>query len=215
MGEFVIEFYSVSVYNVNMFIGETILHEFLKIIFPTEEILVNYRPEWLNGLEIDFYLPKLFLPIEFQGEQHYEPTFGEETLEKTKLNDTRKKQILLDRGEPLVSIQSGDLSMAGIKSRIRRYLSLRFANNPDVLLSFEREIDIKEFLHLIKWANKYKKSARDKGSCTAIPRSKRYILTEDKQSLIADGSRIFHKPKSRPISKYPSRNYPPYIHRPL
>jgi len=32
----------------------------------------NHRPEWLDGLELDFYIEELRVGIEVQGQQHYE-----------------------------------------------------------------------------------------------------------------------------------------------
>jgi len=34
----------------------------------------NYRPEWLGGLELDFYIEELEVGIEVQGRQHFEYT---------------------------------------------------------------------------------------------------------------------------------------------
>lgn len=34
----------------------------------------NFRPPWLNGLEIDRYYPEIKVGVEFQGIQHYRPT---------------------------------------------------------------------------------------------------------------------------------------------
>jgi hypothetical protein len=43
----------------------------LRFWFPDTQIIEDYRPEWLHGMEIDFYLPKYKVGIEVQGRQHY------------------------------------------------------------------------------------------------------------------------------------------------
>lgn len=45
--------------------------ELLHYWFKGEEIKENYRPTWLKGLEVDFFLPGRNLAIEVQGKQHY------------------------------------------------------------------------------------------------------------------------------------------------
>jgi len=40
--------------------------------FPNLEIKENYRPIWLNGLELDFFVPEWYIGFEVQGIQHFE-----------------------------------------------------------------------------------------------------------------------------------------------
>jgi len=46
--------------------------------------------KYINLLEFDFYLPEFDCCVEFDGKQHFEPVFGEEELQKTKIRDEIK-----------------------------------------------------------------------------------------------------------------------------
>jgi hypothetical protein len=54
------------------------------------EIIFNGK-EAINS-ELDIYIPSLKLAFELNGIFHYEPIYGSDKLEKTKLNDTNKFQ---------------------------------------------------------------------------------------------------------------------------
>lgn len=43
----------------------------IRLWFKDVEVLENYRPAWLNGMELDFFIPSLMISIEVQGKQHY------------------------------------------------------------------------------------------------------------------------------------------------
>lgn len=43
----------------------------LRYWFSDTVIFENYRPVWLKGLELDFYLPQYHIAFEVQGRQHY------------------------------------------------------------------------------------------------------------------------------------------------
>lgn len=76
--------------------GESLLYEVIIGIIGKENVLVHHRPDWLNGLEIDIYVPSLKIGFEYQGKQHYEPIKifgGKNALEKLKLRDEEKKRI--------------------------------------------------------------------------------------------------------------------------
>lgn len=70
----------------------------------------NARPDWLQGLELDFYYPTLKIAFEFDGGQHFLslPGFGnvqgQQDRDKRKLNICRNKKI------NLIRIQACDLS---------------------------------------------------------------------------------------------------------
>ena len=58
-----------------------------------------------NTLPFDFYLPKLNLLIEYQGEQHYSSRFGGKTdLEATKKHDKIKKEFAIKNNIKLLEI---------------------------------------------------------------------------------------------------------------
>lgn len=50
---------------------QDMIFDALKVWFPKEQMEVNYRPDWLKGLELDFYFPKWRIGIEVDGQQHY------------------------------------------------------------------------------------------------------------------------------------------------
>jgi hypothetical protein len=56
--------------------GELLCRRTLKLWFPNEEVIYNYRPIWLRNpktgknLELDIYYPKLNIAVEFNGQQH-------------------------------------------------------------------------------------------------------------------------------------------------
>lgn len=92
-------------------IGETILFKIIKEIFPNEEIIRHYRPDWLEGLELDVYLPKLKIGLEYQGQQHYKPVKiwgGATALKKQQERDLRKKKICKDKKVALLIIDYSD-----------------------------------------------------------------------------------------------------------
>lgn len=74
--------------------NESHLERDIRFLFDKNEIKYQYRKkdfEWLNGLELDFYLPDYNVAIECQGEQHFIPkSFGGNKFDKF------EKQIKLD-----------------------------------------------------------------------------------------------------------------------
>lgn len=55
-------------------------------------------------LRFDFYLPDCNTIIEYDGEQHYKPIFGEETLELTQKHDQIKNEYCVDNNIRLIRI---------------------------------------------------------------------------------------------------------------
>lgn len=94
-------------------VGETILYKIVCSIFPNEEVIRHFRPNWLEGLELDIYLPQRKLGLEYQGIQHFKPVDhwgGQEKLLVQQEHDMRKKKlceslnvklICVDYDEPL------------------------------------------------------------------------------------------------------------------
>ena len=85
--------------------SETILYYIITKLFPDFTVLRHYRPDFLGGLELDIYIERLNIGIEYQGIQHYKPIKhwgGKEALEKVKERDKRKKMICDNQGIPLI-----------------------------------------------------------------------------------------------------------------
>lgn len=77
-------------------ISETLLFKIIKRLYPNYEVLRHYRPKWLEGLELDIYIPQLKMAFEYQGIQHFKAIKhwgGTEQLKKQQEHDERKKKI--------------------------------------------------------------------------------------------------------------------------
>ncbi len=73
--------------------------------FHKEHLLLNER------LQLDLFLPKINVAIEIDGPSHFEPIWGDTTLQRNKKADGQKNGLLLSRGLVVVRIkQSGALS---------------------------------------------------------------------------------------------------------
>jgi hypothetical protein len=77
-------------------VSETLLYQIIARIFPDLEIVRHHRPDWLEGLELDIYMPRLKLGIEYQGQQHYQPISiwgGKGALISLQERDERKRKL--------------------------------------------------------------------------------------------------------------------------
>jgi hypothetical protein len=87
-------------------VGETLLFQLVARIFHDREVLRHYRPDWMEGLELDIYVPSMNLALEYQGQQHFNPVKawgGEKALKELKERDRRKVSICKERGVSLVA----------------------------------------------------------------------------------------------------------------
>ena len=88
-------------------VSETMLYHIIKEIYPNIEVLRHYRPAWLDGLELDIYIPSKKLAFEYQGIQHFQAVEhwgGQAKLEIQKEHDNRKKRICEEKGICLICI---------------------------------------------------------------------------------------------------------------
>ena len=82
-------------------VSETILYNIVRNIFSDKEIQRHFRPDFLEGLEYDIYLPALKTAIEYQGYQHFQPIAcwgGENGLKELKKRDKRKARLSEQNG---------------------------------------------------------------------------------------------------------------------
>lgn len=98
--------------------GQQLLGEYLKCFF-SDTPLVNHRPLWLSGLELDFYYPDRHLGFEFQGDQHYidTPRFG--TCFSQQRRDRAKVQVCREHNVQLVRVTAADLEYTRLKGMVR------------------------------------------------------------------------------------------------
>lgn len=82
-------------------VSETILTKIVSNIFLNEKIIRHHRPNWLNGLELDIYIPRRKIGIEYQGQQHYYPIKawgGKKALKELQNRDKLKKKLCIENG---------------------------------------------------------------------------------------------------------------------
>jgi|TARA_B100001564_G_scaffold171348_1_gene144050 very-short-patch-repair endonuclease len=94
--------------------------------FHYEQTLVNTR------LQIDLYIPSINLAIEVDGPSHFDPVWGQETLQKTKTYDDKKQGLIIGKGMKLVRIkQKMDFSMSRSRLILDKLLFLvdQISNN--------------------------------------------------------------------------------------
>lgn len=96
--------------------GQDLLREYLELIGKGKYI-ENFRPDWLNGLELDFYFPGKKLALEFNGDQHYAHTeFGSPYSQWSR--DRLKRELCKKRGIRLAIIDACDLEYTRLIGRI-------------------------------------------------------------------------------------------------
>lgn len=77
-------------------VKETLLFNIITGLLQGKEVIHHYRANWLEGLELDIYVPELKLGVEYQGEQHYRAFThwgGEEAFQRTQERDKKKKKL--------------------------------------------------------------------------------------------------------------------------
>ena len=92
-------------------ISETILYQIVRKVCSGHQVLFHHRPEWLNGLEIDIYMPDMKVAFEYQGIQHYRPIKGwggEKGFEELKCRDARKVSTCRQLGIRLIKVDYTD-----------------------------------------------------------------------------------------------------------
>lgn len=106
--------------------SETILYYIVKSLFPNETILRHYRPNFLEGLEIDVFIKELKIGIEYQGIQHFKPVKhwgGKKAFDKLKERDEKKKKLCNTFNTNLVYFNyEEELSNNFVLSRIKKHI---------------------------------------------------------------------------------------------
>lgn len=115
--------------------GEQMMKELADLVL-TDHFLDNYKPSWLNGLEMDRYYPSLRCAFEFQGDQHLHYTFSLYDSHSAFLtqiqNDEKKKKILAQKNIHLIEITADELTPSLFYSKLA---SLTFSDEVPVIPS--------------------------------------------------------------------------------
>ncbi len=103
-------------------VSETMLYQIVARLYSEAAVLRRQRPAWLDGLELDVYVPELGLAFEYQGQQHFFPVQawgGEEALHEVQARDGRKASLCAEQGVVLVAIDYTEpLSEAYVRERV-------------------------------------------------------------------------------------------------
>jgi hypothetical protein len=107
-------------------VSETLLFNYINLLFPQLTVQREASPSWLNKQRFDVYLPELNLAIEYQGQQHYVAVKlfgGEEGLKKTKQRDKEKLHLSKINGVDIVYFSYKDnLTEKLVHNRLKSYL---------------------------------------------------------------------------------------------
>lgn len=110
-------------------IGETELFRTVKAIFPTEEVVREASPAWLDRQRYDIFVPRLMLAIEYHGEQHYRPIShfgGDQGLQRAQARDADKRTKSAKAGVLLIEFgHHEDLTLEAVRRKIDAAISKR------------------------------------------------------------------------------------------
>jgi len=109
------------------FLGETLMREGLSLVLAWDNAVDNARPEYLVNKDTggEMHFDRLYevqkVAFEFNGDQHYRPTdlYDKDIVNQQKLRDKVKQQICQERGITLVVFTAEDLSIEGIKRKVK------------------------------------------------------------------------------------------------
>jgi very-short-patch-repair endonuclease len=85
--------------KLELFLLDKLLNDGYRVDFHKEQILSNTK------LQIDLFLPKVNVAIEVDGLSHFEPVWGQQTLNRNKNYDNKKTGLILGKGLVLIRIK--------------------------------------------------------------------------------------------------------------
>lgn len=106
--------------------NETTLYKHIVTLFGKDNVIFHHRPDWLQGLEIDIFIPHISLGVEYQGIQHYRPMDhwgGEEAFTKLRLHDIKKKNLCNENNVTLIYFRFDEIiNLTHVKERLKDHL---------------------------------------------------------------------------------------------
>lgn len=107
-------------------VNETLLFNYINLLFPEFTVQREASPTWLNKQRFDVYIPELNLAVEYQGKQHYVAVGlfgGEEGLKKTQLRDKEKLKLSKANGVVIIYFSyKENLTEKLVQNRLKNYL---------------------------------------------------------------------------------------------
>jgi hypothetical protein len=142
--------------------GQELLYNYLKVMIDYDEVLIDHRPDWLFGMELDFYFPKLNIAFEFQGHQHFAPSEKYGSCEDQKWRDKQKKKICEEYKISLVTVDASELEYTRLTFKIKQAIK-KFKLNKKLRVRYERRNTdvIKKLKDLNKLSANYRKLLRE------------------------------------------------------
>lgn len=101
--------------------GQDMLAAYLRNMVE-EKPIQNYRPDWLLGMELDFYFPTSKVALEFNGDQNLIPTNLKADPMPQIRRDCKKRAICVQRGIKFKSLEAIDLEytrLAGVFRKLK------------------------------------------------------------------------------------------------
>jgi hypothetical protein len=102
--------------------SETTLFYIVQSLFPDATVLRHYRPDFLEGMELDVFVQELSIGIEYQGVQHFESVEhwgGIEALRELQERDEKKRRLCQALGIRLIYLRyDEDLNKASISAKL-------------------------------------------------------------------------------------------------
>jgi hypothetical protein len=83
--------------------AESLLYTLIKNEFPNLEVINNDR-SFLDGYELDIFIPSIKLAVEWNGIVHFQPIYGQEKLDKIQEIDSIKCKLAELKGINLIVI---------------------------------------------------------------------------------------------------------------
>ena len=103
-------------------VSESLLYQIVCRIFSDEKALRHERPDWLEGLELDIFLPALQLAFEYQGQQHFHAVKawgGKGAHQVLRAHDAKKARLCREHGVRLITVDYTEpLSEEHIRRRL-------------------------------------------------------------------------------------------------
>lgn len=107
-------------------VNETILFNYINILFSEYSVEREASPIWLDRQRLDIFIPELNLAIEYQGEQHFKPVSifgGNEGLLRAKERDKLKLQKCKSNKIDLIYFTyKENLSEKLVEKKLKAYL---------------------------------------------------------------------------------------------